>query len=211
MSLRTKKNIWERWEQAKCDSMFSQCLILIIIIINNNINTEKKIKCLNASCFPLVIHVPFTMYPRPCSSCHLCQQFPFVYHRSHTHTYIYSYIERFVFVFLTFFFSFFHFFIHTQKSEKNENKLKSNMHAHTKRLMCSKMLYIAAPCVNQGLILCVSVHIFLMHNWINNVGHLVNIIINHFGPSFFSTLLLFCCRLKSLNMINEATFIFVCS
>lgn len=118
MSLRTKKNIWERWEQAKCDSMFSQCLILIIIIINNNINTEKKIKCLNASCFPLVIHVPFTMYPRPCSSCHLCQQFPFVYHRSHTHTYIYSYIERFVFVFLTFFFSFFHFFIHTQKSEK---------------------------------------------------------------------------------------------
>lgn len=130
---------------------------------------------------------------------------------THTHTYIYSYIERFVFVFLTFFFSFYIFLSTHKKVKKNENKLKSNMHAHTKRLMCSKMLYIAAPCVNQGLILCVSVHIFLMHNWINNVGHLVNIIINHFGPSFFSTLLLFCCRLKSLNMINEATFIFVCS
>lgn len=51
--------------------------------------------------------------------------------------------------------------------------------------MCSKMLYIAALCVKQGLILCLHSYL-LMHNCINNVGHLVNIIINHFGPSFYS-------------------------
>lgn len=123
VSLRTKeKKKYQRDGNKQNVTPFSQCLIIIIIIINNKI-IQKKDQTFETHPFPLVIHVPFSMYPRLCSSCRLCQQFPLyiIFHthahaRTHTHTYIYSYIERFVFVFLTCFF--FLFCPHTKKVKK---------------------------------------------------------------------------------------------
>ncbi len=75
MSLRTKKNPERGGNEQNVTPLFSQCLV---IIINNNINTEKD-QMFEHVLFPLSDSHPFfSAYPRPCSSCHPSQQFPFV-------------------------------------------------------------------------------------------------------------------------------------